>query len=103
MKANEFVKEVGWILAKEYADECPDDCNYLHHGGFYKITNPWRLNEKHVLVKDLKRLILSHDLVRWHGGLGHAKSYFERNSKRYLNEKGWDRLKQAIADVESCQ
>lgn len=95
MKANEFVKKVGWDLAKEYADECPSYCNYLHEHGFYSISETWQLNKKHVLVSDLKRLVESYELVEKLGGLDEAKIYVPDGYKS-------ERLKQAIVDVESC-
>ena len=99
MKANEFVKKVGWDLAKELADECPSYCNYMHEHGFYKISETWQLNEKHVLVLDLKHLVESHELVKEHGSIVRAKMYAE---SIYTAPEVVDRLKQAIADVESC-
>ena len=100
MKANDFVKKVGWNLAKEYADECPCSCNYLHEHGFYSISETWQLNEKHVLVSDLKRLVESHELVMDYYGLTRAKEYAESN---YTAPEIKDALKQAIADVEACK
>ena len=76
MKANEFVKKFGWEYAKHI------------------------LNEDSVILVDLdythlKHLIESHELVENWGGLDDAK--FALQLVRYP-----DRLKQAIADVESC-
>ena len=100
MKANDFVKKVGWDLAKEYADECPSYCNYLHEHGFYSISETWQLNEKHVLVLDLKRLVESHELVEKHGGLENAKDeYFSC----VQNNEPASYVAKAILDVESCQ
>ena len=114
MKANEFVKKVGWDLAKELADECPSYCNYLHENGFYQISEAWQLNEKHVLVSDLKRLVESYDYVQIHG--------YEQ-SKEIVDDAPSDNvyyswllgtsgvkdktvhigtLRKAIADVEAC-
>lgn len=80
VKANEFFKKVGIDAVRSYLAAYEDD-----------------------LTNDLKRLVESHELVEWHGGLKYAKSYFERNSKEYPNAKGWDKLAEAISDVESCQ
>lgn len=103
MKANEFVKKVGWDLAKELADECPDYCNYLHENGFYIISETWQLNERHVLVLDLKRIIKSYDLVeKYKKGRG-IRFRIRWGQFRHGDTKEYnDRLKQAIADVESC-
>ena len=82
MKANEFFKAMGINAVKQFLE-----------------NDNIRTKEMH---DDLKRLVESHELVEWHGGLKYAKSYFERNSKEYPNAKGWDELAEAIADVESC-
>ena len=50
--------------------------------------------------KDLKRLIRSHSLVADLYGLEKAKKYAESN---YTAPEIKGALKQAIADVESCQ
>lgn len=82
MKANEFFKAMGINAVRQFLE-----------------NDNIRTKEMH---DDLKRLVESHELVEWHGGLKYAKSYFERNSKEYPNAKGWDKLAEAIADVESC-
>ena len=82
MKANEFFKAMGINAVRQFLE-----------------NDNIRTKEMH---DDLKRLVESHELVEWHGGLKYAKSYFERNSKEYPNAKGWDELAEAIADVESC-
>ena len=81
MKANEFVKEFGWEYAKHI------------------------LNEDSVILVDLdykrlKRLVESHELVKEHGSLERTKIYAE---SAYTAPEVKERLKQAIADVESCQ
>ena len=81
MKANEFVKKFGLEYAKHIAYE-----------------------DSVILVdldyNDLKRLIESHELVKEHGTIEHAKEY--ANSP-YTAPEVKERLKQAIADMESCQ
>ena len=80
MKANEFIKKFGLEYAKHI------------------------LNEDSVILVDLdyahlKRLVESHELVKEHGNLERAKEY--ANSP-YTAPEVKERLKQAIADVESC-
>ena len=82
MKANEFVKENGIEKCKRILDDLTDQG---HNGDFYK---------------ELKRLIRSHSLVADLYGLEKAKKYAESN---YTAPEIKDALKQAIADVESCQ
>lgn len=83
MKANEFVKSFGWKEAKKKNSEGDN---------FYV----WRRDKE--LFKDLKRLVESHDLVENHNGVDMAKRFIDANIE--CNDS--DRLKQAIADVESC-
>lgn len=81
MKANEFVKKYGWEYAKHIlADDAPlvMDLNYA----------------------DLKRLVESHELVESFNGLEMAKKFYDENIIECSD--AWN-LKQAIADVESCQ
>ena len=81
MKANEFVKKYGLEYAKHIAYE-----------------------DSVILVdldyNDLKRLVESHELVKEHGNLERAKMYAE---SIYTAPEIVERMKQAIADVESCQ
>lgn len=87
MKANEFVKKYGWEYAKHI------------------------LNEDSVILVDLdyahlKRLVESHELVESYGGLDKAKKRLStEHSEPYYNysQRLVNSLKQAIADVESCQ
>ena len=94
MKANEFVKENGIEKCKRILDDLTDQG---HNGDFYK---------------ELKRLVESHELIASRGGLCAAKHELITLQKHLNNTFGWatittsekiDRLKQAIADVESCQ
>ena len=82
MKANEFVKLVGWGRAKQHI-KAMDIQNW--HNDFYN---------------NLKRLIESHDLVESYDGIEGAKMMIER-TKFPLSDR-IIRLKRAIADVESC-
>lgn len=88
MKANEFVKKFGWDRAKRevaligtIAMMCGDD----------DFNN------------DLKRLVENHELVEKLSGLESAKKELQRQSiLRWINPET-ERLRVAIADVESCQ
>ena len=79
MKANEFVLEHGWDAAKRLVE------NNKHTG---RTLSPSEL--------ELKRLVESHELVEKLGGLEKAKDYVPDGYKS-------EQLKQAIADVGSCQ
>lgn len=80
MKANEFVKKFGLDLAKrEYIVE---------HYGFD-------------ILDDLKRLVESHELVEAYGGLDKAK--LRCYPAKHLTMQSYYALRNAIADVESCQ
>lgn len=88
MKANEFFKKVGIDAVRSYLAAYEDD-----------------------LTDDLKRLVESHELVMEFGDdASYLKEHLLRNptiKEFYLDD--WCqtfsvfRLKQAIADVESCQ
>ena len=93
MKANEYVKQNGWTMARKAVSECT-------YG--YGID-----------LDELKRLVESHELVVQCGGLEDARSHLE--SIRFnIATKTWfgqallnwsmyaDKLEKAIADVESC-
>lgn len=75
MKANEFFKKVGIDAARSYVAAYED-----------------------ALTDELKRLVESHELVESYGGLDELKEFLST-----LSMKPNDYLKQAIADVESCQ
>lgn len=84
MKANEFVKKFGigrtkyWIKEFTVINKLPDE-----------LINLDFLNE-------LKQLVESWELVESYGGLDEAKHEVSKRPSQLL-------LKQAIADVESCQ
>lgn len=98
MKANEFFKKFGW-------EEARKACSGVFSGEVvYKREN--------INIDDLKRLVESHELIASRGGLDAAKHELIALQKHLNNTFGWvtiitsekiDRLKQAIADVESCQ
>ena len=50
-------------------------------------------------TEQLKQIVESHELVKEHGSIVRAKMYAEST---YTAPEVVDRLKQAIADVESC-
>lgn len=77
MKANEFFKKVGIEAVKSYI------VAYGDH-----------------LTDELKRLVESYELVESYGGLEDATKVC---IQLHCKGVGDHRLKQAIADVESCQ
>ena len=86
MRANEFVKEFGLDAAKHKADEL-------------KIIESMG-DKLSIEDNNLIRLVESHELVMDYYGLTRAKEHAESN---YTAPEIKDALKQAIADVESCQ
>lgn len=99
MKANEFIKKFGLFTAKEYLAGSTIFDNHL-----MVFTNDCELN----------RLVESHELVKvWQlpeddndeTGVDGARMYLECYAFYSTDEEKakLDRLKQAIADVESCQ
>lgn len=106
MKANEFVKKHGWnslLIAKTlpkfnrykyvifYADEI-DFSNEFHAGRKSYMFE----------VVEVKRLVESHELVESCGGLEYAKKELQRQSILRWIKPETERLRVAIADVESC-
>lgn len=97
MKANEFVKKFGWGEAKFYLGTAREDALWVsfdlpEHG----------IKDIVIYVSDLKRLVESYELIKSCGGLEQAKAYaIDANACGAFNDER--KLKQAIADVESCQ
>lgn len=103
MKANEFVKKFGWDVSTKLSKEMRGITESVADGVAGWGQSEW---------DKLKRLVESHELVASRGGLCAAKHDLITFQKHLNNTFGWatittsekiDRLKQAIADVESCQ
>lgn len=103
MKANEFVKKFGWDEVISQLKKTQDNVVVMWLGS---------QSNDYALVKDLKRLVESHVLVlEWklpeddEIGLDGANLYLDYYAHYTSDEEKakLDRLKQAIADVESCQ
>ena len=95
MKANEFVRKYG-------LDEAT---------AFLSLNSNVEIVYTASFLDDLKRLVESHEMVASRGGLDAVKHELITLQKHINNTLGWvtvitaekiDRLKQAIADVESC-
>lgn len=89
MKANEFVKMVGWEEAKGILEA--ESFTYRQLGLFSYISHD---------LDYLKRLVESHELVEQYNGLFEAKELI-RVSPKLTSELR--EVAAAIADVESCQ
>lgn len=97
MKANEFVKKFGLEHTK-YLIEDTELSEFAIHSscaGKYSMDI--------VSADDLKRLVESHELVEKVGGLENAKTFDKDCMYCITHLTDLDSLKQAIADVESCQ
>lgn len=107
MKANEFVKKFGWEEAKEIVDGLPEKFKFKPLGGVcwdnntYKYSDRFKPRLSLVNMADLKCLVESYELVASWGGLDKAKLKVRLNNAAMLETS--KHLKQAIADVESCQ
>ena len=87
MKANEFVRKYGIAEAKAFLS-LDSEVEIVYTASFFD---------------DLKRLVESHEMVESYGGLEDAKKELQRQSiLRWINPET-EALRQAIADVESCQ
>lgn len=93
MKANEFVKKFGLKLAQRDIAALDSGFikreDFLEHYGFD-------------ILDDLKRLVESHELVEKDFDSVEIAEYEYMISGCY-SDPYWIRIKQAIADVESCQ
>lgn len=88
MKANEFVKKFGLSHSK------------LFGNGW--ITFDDGCIENSVSRTDVKRLVESHELILRCGGLHMAKADVMDLDGWEKTSPHWVKIKQAIADVESC-
>ena len=106
MKANKFVKEFGLDSFKA-AMLCPQFKRYNYtilYSDEIDFSN--EIVEKHAdymfKASDIKRIVESHEYIESYGGLIESKRTLEMRHSA-INLDGWDKLKQAIADVESCK
>ncbi len=92
MKANEFVKKYGWNEAIFYAKQVDDKWVGFDIDGVDIILNGF----------ELKRLVESHELIiKDFESIEMAK--YEYMVSGSHSDPYWIQVKQAIADVESCQ
>ena len=96
MKANEFVKKFGIEKAKQA----------VGFGNKYAENGLLRLetfdgDEIDVVIDDLKRIVESHELIEACGGIDVVKRHLKEGNVFRFEEKPL--MRQAIADVESCQ
>ena len=110
MKANEFVKKHGLEstkdIVKHYGNHThvTEDARMFVTEKFYKETRANYADDLNSMVKiaGLKRLVESHELVEKLGGIEPAKCYaIDANACGAFDDE--IKIKQAIADVESCQ
>lgn len=97
MKANGFVKKFGIEAAKDLwcgAFDLYNNNLQILNGMVCSISGNQFLFE----LIDIKRIVESHELVDSYGGLDELKEFLST-----LSTEPNDYLKQAIADVESCQ
>lgn len=106
MKANELIKNKGIEYAKDIVESAPDGVLAWNEG--YEFVCGMAINisdedrEKYFVdMSDLKRLVESHELVESCGGVDKVNQYLKDGRVFRFKEKPL--MKQAIADVESCQ
>ncbi|MGN5533781.1 hypothetical protein [Acinetobacter sp. Lyrl_1] len=102
MKANEFVKKHGLNKAKVLLSTQGKTIANLkseYTAEQLKEYQMYIVSDDLMSLVELKRLVESHELVKEHGGLERAKMYVE---SIYTAPEVVERMKQAIADVESC-
>ena len=85
MKAKEFLRDNGIVKCSRIVED---------------------LSEQGVdsdFTKDLKRLVESHELVESYGGLESAKKFVGSEYRKLSQPKTYNRLCEAILDVENCK
>ena len=87
MKANEFVKKFGWREAQKCLPYCSKRGDFI----YYKNIE--------VNFNELKRIVESYESVESCGGLVEAKAL---HVDEFRSTRSYNKLKQAIFDVESC-
>ena len=102
MRANEFVKKFGWGWAKDVVNNQPKTDAQIFNPYNQKYSSSYNI-KKGVSVAWLKRLVESHELVKCYGGYDLAKNVMQITPLRKSSYDLIEKLKQAIADVESCQ
>ena len=108
MKANEFVKKFGWEEAEEIVGGLPEKFKFKPLGSVcwdnntYKYSDRFKPRSSLVNMADLKRLVESHAMIEKDFESVEIAEYEYMVSGCY-SEPYWIRIKQAIADVESCQ
>ena len=107
MKANEFVKKFGWEEASEIVDGIPDKFKFkclsstCWDTNIYKYSDRFKPRQSLINMADLKRLVESHAMIEKDFESVEIAEYEYMVSGCY-SEPYWIRIKQAIADVESC-
>ena len=108
MRANEFVKKFGWGWAKDVVNNQPKTDAQIFNPYNQKYSSSYNI-KKGVSVAWLKHFVESHEIVEYIGNdLDGAKQVYAF-TKDCVHIAMRDRmipvirLKQAIADVESCQ
>lgn len=98
MKANEFIKRNGWEKAKKLLSIT----SKMNMRGlvFASLEDGDNLDFE---VDELKRLIESHELVELYGGVDKSHEFALSVWRSNKNDPFIENMKQAIADVESCQ
>ena len=99
MKANEFVKKFGLAKVRKLVHGYPNTTTYKFYNYDFEKENG-ECDE--VYLVDLKRLIESHAMIENDFESVEIAKYEYMVSGCY-SEPYWIRIKQAIADVESCQ
>lgn len=108
MKANEFVKEHGFQYTRNLVRDYPNHTHVTGDGRMFINENTCvshikvQLNEL-VKIDELKRIVESHELVEKYKKVRGIRFRIRWGQFRYGDTKEYnDRLKQAIADMESC-
>ena len=100
MKAVKFVKKYGIDKAKELVSSI---INTVSVAGY--VCDPCFITDdgEHVGYNDLKRYVESYELIESYGGLESAKKFVGSEYRKLSQPKTYNRLCEAILEVESCK
>lgn len=110
MKANEFVKKAGWDEAKRvikltigefWADHYDIKEDSIGTAGTIYSKRLCEHNDNFVCLRDLKRLVESHEFVSANGGVDGAMKYINSQDPNRTS-RHYNSLRAKVADVESC-
>ena len=102
-----FVKNFGWnsLLVAETLPQFSRYTYVVFYADEIDFSNEFHAGRKSYMfeTKKVKRLVNSYELVESYGGLESAKKFVGSEYRKLSQPKTYNRLCEAISDVESCK